>query len=1036
MSSVQEVHAAIQALYGQNAAQQKQANEFLVRFAATPQAWEVSLQLVAVNDSAVCYFGANMLYGKCKSDWATLPEAHRAQFVGAVSAQLQALSAKPEALLAARRLCLVMAAAAARSGPEHVSNLVQQALDLAGSGADAARVTLALEIQAAIAEEVNDADRAARGVLVNLCIPRLVEVLGTAEAVLDASSVDPALAALRAAALRAALAWLRLDERGGGGMVLSPGMLAQSRAGLMRGALRALAADDSAVADAATEFCCATLAPGAAEGNPADEAAAIEGIVGSLCAHRAAALAGEDAEDLARAVCRVAVAVSERDVSTLTRPDARRDFLELTDVVLALAEAHERPVMEAAADYFLMINTVPVADRHPALGAPLFERLVAACVRRATLPADFTAWDEADEDRDTFSRFREQILADLLDNCYGMTRGQYLAQIGGYLTNANSWQAAEAAVFAARAVAAPLKRRVVPAAKRLGRFEDGDDDNDPAVAADRAASDAFLSQLFQRVGEAGAAAASGGQPGVFASHPLVMESTARMAGSYASWLGQTPSGRARAGGVAGYLLAAMRVPEAFGRAAVAFGNVCARCGSTFGDAETLGRLVAGAEAATPDAPPPRDLGAGGDLGEGDDSRAAIVEGLARVLAGLSDAALAADFGRRLAAPAAARARARATEAGANPTEAQVGLIAAEIRLIASAVRFLEFPSIADAAARGGAGGGASAPEHPAVAVLSAAWPTLSAFAAEPWRGVGTVVDATCDVYIRALLCAKRAATPLLPHILESLRDTFATHHHPACLDALATAAEAMSVEGGGAGAGAGPTSDPAVAGIPDPAVAEAFASTFAAMANASAACLSANPIADKADVARATFECAQRMALFAPAALFAAGDALRTTLSIALAALGTMERDAIRSAVALLSTMVAPGEKASASATWRAGRAAVDEFARTRGEELVRAALVAGGSTCPRQILRPLAQLLHALRGAYQQPVDAWLTATVSSPTFPTAELAAGEGERATFCGLATRTPLPPPRWVAACVDFFLICQREIDADALVGYQM
>ena len=318
MSSVQEVHAAIQALYGQNAAQQKQANEFLVRFAATPQAWEVSLQLVAVNDSAVCYFGANMLHGKCKSDWTTLPEAHRAQFVGAVSAQLQALSAKPEALLAARRLCLVMAAAAARSGPEHVSNLVQQALDLAGSGADAARVTLALEIQAAIAEEVNDADRTARGVLVNLCIPRLVEVLGTAEAVLDASSVDPALAALRAAALRAALAWLRLDERGGGGMVMSPGTLARSRAGLMRGALRALAADDSAVVDAATEFCCSTLAPGAAEGNPADEAAAIEGLVETLCAHRAAALAGEDAEHLARAVCRVAVAVSGRDASTLT----------------------------------------------------------------------------------------------------------------------------------------------------------------------------------------------------------------------------------------------------------------------------------------------------------------------------------------------------------------------------------------------------------------------------------------------------------------------------------------------------------------------------------------------------------------------------------------------------------------------------------------------------------------------------------------------------------------------------------------------
>ena len=298
---------------------------------------------------------------------------------------------------------------------------------------------------------------------------------------------------------------------------------------------------------------------------------------------------------------------------------------------------------------------------------------------------------------------------------------------------------------------------------------------------------------------------------MFASHPLVMESTARMAGSYASWLGQTPSGRARAGGVAGYLLAAMRVPEAFGRAAVAFGNVCARCGSTFGDAETLGRLVAGAEAATPDAPPPRDLGAGGDLGEGDDSRAAIVEGLARIVAGLSDAAVAADFGRRLAAPAAARARARATEAGANPTEAQVGLIAAEIRLIASAVRFLEFPSIADAAARGGAGclrPGTPRRRRPLGGV------------ARPLRVRRGTVARRRDgrrrhvrrVHPRAPVRQTRGDASL-PHILESLRDTFAAHHHPACLDALATAAEAMSVEGGG-GAGAGADANPS--GVGDP----------------------------------------------------------------------------------------------------------------------------------------------------------------------------------------------------------------------------
>jgi hypothetical protein len=169
-----------------------------------------------------------------------------------VSQQLQALSVKPESVLAARRLCLVMAASATRSGAQATTALVQQALDLAGAGGagGVTGVTLALEIQAAVAEEVNDADRGARGTLVNLLIPRLIEVLGLSESVLDAASQPGApggMAGLRAAALHAALAWLRLDERGGGGMVLSPGQLAQSRGGLMRGAMAALAADDNSV---------------------------------------------------------------------------------------------------------------------------------------------------------------------------------------------------------------------------------------------------------------------------------------------------------------------------------------------------------------------------------------------------------------------------------------------------------------------------------------------------------------------------------------------------------------------------------------------------------------------------------------------------------------------------------------------------------------------------------------------------------------------------------------------------------------------
>jgi hypothetical protein len=65
-------------------------------------------------------------------------------------------------------------------------------------------------------------------------------------------------------------------------------------------------------------------------------------------------------------------------------------------------------------------------------------------------------------------------------------------------------------------------------------------------------------------------------------------------------------------------------------------------------------------------------------------------------------------------------------------------------VVASAVRFLEFPALAGGGT-GGAGGGAGAEgEHPAMAVLSAAWPTLSQLNAAPWRGVPAVVEALCE----------------------------------------------------------------------------------------------------------------------------------------------------------------------------------------------------------------------------------------------------------------------------------------------------
>ena len=91
------------------------------------------------------------------------------------------------------------------------------------------------------------------------------------------------------------------------------------------------------------------------------------------------------------------------------------------------------------------------------------------------------------------------------------------------------------------------------------------------------------------------------------------------------------------------------------------------------------------------------------------------------------------------------------------------------------MRFLEFPGF-DAAARRLATNGASTSssiEHPALAALQEAWPTLSLFNGEPWRSVPAVADATSAVYQKALLCAKDKSFAFAPHVLEALAATFA-----------------------------------------------------------------------------------------------------------------------------------------------------------------------------------------------------------------------------------------------------------------------
>ena len=497
-----------------------------------------------------------------------------------------------------------------------------------------------------------------------------------------------------------------------------------------------------------------------------------------------------------------------------------------------VAARPERACMDACADFFLSVNTVPVAQRHPALREPLFSALLSRALAHAALPARWRSWADAGggggddcDDEDAVQRFREQTLADLLECAYLQLRRPFLEALGPGLAPGVPWPHTEAALFALRCVVLPLRERA------LG--DRSADAEAPGAAEDAAAANAFLAQLAARVAA---------DEETFRAHPLVVEATCRTLGAYAAWLGRAPPGRPSVQGCTAYLLRALSVPTALPHAAAALRNVCARCADVLSEPATLASLIATAHACLPPPPPPPAQGAE----PGPDDRGVVIEGLARLVAKLPpvDAAAA---GLALTGPIMARAGAHAS-AAAGPTAASAHALAAELFLLAAAVRFLQCD--------GEAGG-----PPPVLTVLQAAWPVLSAVGdSASWRASPAVAAALADVYTRAFTCARAAAAPLLAPALRTLLGAMEEHGHAPCLDALATAVEVY----------APPAPHDASAPPRDPAVQAALADALERAARAAGALCAARGAPAVPDMLRALFELAHRAALFDPPVLLRA----------------------------------------------------------------------------------------------------------------------------------------------------------------------
>ena len=967
--------------------------------------------------SQVAYFAANMLLTKVRLEWSTLSPHQRSAVSSSVSqALLSACSAAGSPALPARRLCLVLAAAGARSPPAEAVLLVQQALDLGTRGS----VAVALLVLKALADEADEAPRAKRASLLSAISPACQPVLQLAEHAAGSPSTV-------ADAMRTALSWLRLDAAAppggplaGGRLLLSPAALATVAPGLHSRALACLGCDDEQLVDTASDF----LADVHAAGNPrvgaGEEAAVMEATLRALTALGPRAGA-PDGEATARAIARVATTLGERHTEALVAGSS--DWLALVSLVMStVAVRRERACMAACSDLLLRIADTPAAARHPQLREPLFSALGARCVAHATLPGSWNRWadagavavDDEGDDCDDVQRFREHILADLLqcgDAQLGtpwlaslVTSPLHLDQGDAAQSQPQEWPQVEAALFVLRVCVLGLRGRALGDTQPPSSAAPGD------AHQQRVASNALLAAVFTRI------AADGGGGGMLSSHGCVVEASCRLVGAYATWLGKNPQGRPLVQAITSYLLRALRIPDAVPHAAEALRNVCARAGDVLtAQPAVLSSLIATAHMCLPQPLPPQQLRVADSESPPVDECAAVVEGLARLVARLPPADA---CGAALALVGPILERCSQRLACGDVSSGAVFSQACDLGLVASAIRFVEAPATSEAAANG-------AQDTPAVALMRAAWPTLSRQGESgQWRGSAPAMAALCAVYTRAFASCKAAAASMVAPALMCVLTAFEERPQGCHLDVLTAAVEVFTTSGGA------PAQPRDVDGTLDAAMARAASVTHALVERGGA----------PHEVVRSLCECAHRCALFAPAALLRP-DTLNAVLRVACHALAMTEREPVAQGALLLRCLISPGRQMAVFGdTWRAAKPAVDAGMQQLGRHMMNACCV--GAVVGSQGGQLLCHVVYDLLRAYPAAAPDWLAASVLDAGYPPTEAGMAPGRveethKRLFLQLALQSPpLTSQRFDALFTDWARLCRREADADTLLAYQM
>jgi len=147
----------------------------------------------------------------------------------------------------------------------------------------------------------------------------------------------------------------------------------------------------------------AALAPGAAG---AGVARCVASIASALAQRDTAAVCGCGAESTPVMAAAGLPAASNGTTANGSAAGSGHYVIPLAELMVQCISRPERDVCEAATEYFLCVNSLPVCERHQQMTAPLYASLILPLLRgHACYPPSFTGWyDEADEDEAAFHR--------------------------------------------------------------------------------------------------------------------------------------------------------------------------------------------------------------------------------------------------------------------------------------------------------------------------------------------------------------------------------------------------------------------------------------------------------------------------------------------------------------------------------------------------------------------------------------------------------------------------------------------------------